>query len=59
MAAELAYMPDVETKLRLVRSRPPERALAVGDKAAVHRDAHRVDQYGFQLVAPKRPTMSR
>ena len=23
----------------------------------VHRDAHRVDQHGFKLIAPKRPTM--
>ena len=36
--------------------RPPERALAVGDEA-VHRDAHRVDQHGFKLVAPERRTM--
>src|SRR3954470_13476928 len=31
-------------------------ALAVGDEA-VHRDAHRVDQHGFKLVAPERRTM--
>src|SRR5664280_387678 len=43
-------------KLLLVRGRPPERALAVGDKA-VHRDAHRVDQHGFKLTAPERRTM--
>ena len=46
----------VETKLLLVRDRPPERALAVGDKA-VHRDAHRVDQPRFKLIAPARRTM--
>ena len=46
----------VETKLLLVRDRPPERALAVGDKA-VHRDAHRVDQHGFNEIAPERRTM--
>src|SRR5439155_19617272 len=51
VAAELAYLRDVETKLLLARDRPPERALAVGDKA-VHRDAHRVDQHGFKLGAP-------
>jgi len=34
----------------------PKRALAVGDKA-VHRDAHRVDQHGFKLVAPERRTI--
>ena len=56
MAAELACLRDVETKLLLVRGRPPERALAVGDKA-VHRDAHRVDQHGFKLIAPERRTM--
>jgi len=33
IAAELAYLRDVETKLLLIRDRPPERALAVGDKA--------------------------
>jgi hypothetical protein len=46
----------VETKLILVGGRPPERALAVGDEA-VHRDAHRVDQHGFKLVAPERRTI--
>jgi hypothetical protein len=46
----------VETKLLLLRDRPPERALAVGDKA-VHRDAHRVDQHRFTLIAPERRTM--
>jgi hypothetical protein len=30
--------------------------LAVGDEA-VHRDAHRVHQHGFKLVAPERRTM--
>src|SRR5439155_20007253 len=35
---------------------PTERARAVGDKA-VHRDAHRVDQHGFKLIAPERRTM--
>jgi hypothetical protein len=43
-------------KLLLARGRPPERALTVGDKA-VHRDAHRVDQHGFKLIAPQRRTM--
>jgi hypothetical protein len=47
MAAELACLRDVETKLLLVGGRPPERALAVGDEA-VHGDAHRVDQHGFR-----------
>jgi hypothetical protein len=46
----------VETKLLLTRDRPPERALPVGDKA-VYRDAHRVDQHGFKLIAPERRTM--
>src|SRR5919106_2107240 len=55
-AAELAYLRDVETKLLLAGGRPPERALAVGDKA-VHRDAHRVDQHRFKLAAPQRRTM--
>ena len=48
IAAELAYLRDVETKLLLARDRPRERALTVGDEA-VHRDAHRVDQHGFKL----------
>src|SRR5919109_1096232 len=39
IAAELADLREVETKLLLARGRPLERALAVGDKA-VHRDAH-------------------
>src|SRR3954452_8685649 len=43
-------------KLLLARSRPRERALAVGDEA-VHRDAHRVDQHRFKLVAPERRTI--
>jgi hypothetical protein len=46
----------VETKQLLARGRPRERALTVGDKA-VHRDAHRVDQHGFKLVAPQRRTI--
>ena len=46
----------METKLLLAGGRPPERALPVGDKA-IHRDAHRIDQHGFKLIAPKRPTM--
>jgi hypothetical protein len=46
----------VETKLLLARDRPPERVLTVGDKA-VHRDAHRVDQHGFKLIAPEQQTM--
>ena len=45
----------LETKLLRVRDRPPERRLAVGDKA-VHRDAHRVDEHGFKLIAPERRT---
>jgi hypothetical protein len=56
IAAKLAYLRDVETKQLLGGSRPPERALAVGDEA-VHRDAHRVDQHGFKLIAPERRTM--
>src|SRR5918997_7086583 len=36
ITAELAYQRDVETKQLLARGRPPERALAVGNKA-VHR----------------------
>jgi hypothetical protein len=55
-AAELACLRDVETKLLVVRGRPPERALAAGDKA-VHRDTHRVDQHGFTLIGPERRTM--
>jgi hypothetical protein len=50
-AAELACLRDVETKLLLVRVRPPDPALPVGDNA-VHRNAHRVDQHGFRLIAP-------
>src|SRR5215212_2256107 len=46
VAAELAYPREVETEQLLARDRPPERALAVGDKA-VHRDAHRVDEHGL------------
>jgi hypothetical protein len=46
----------VETKLLLARDRPPERPLAVVDKA-VHRDVHRVDQHGFKLIEPERRTM--
>jgi hypothetical protein len=33
IAAELTYLREVETKQLLARGRPPERALAVGDKA--------------------------
>src|SRR5215217_1896978 len=55
-AAKLAHLRQVETKQLLVRGPPLERALAVGDKA-VHRDAHRVDQHGFKLIAPERRTM--
>src|SRR4051812_2008129 len=44
IAAELAYLREVETKQLLAGGCPPERALAVGDEA-VHRDAHRVDQH--------------
>src|SRR5829696_6661076 len=44
--AELAYSREVKAKQLVARDRPPERALAVGDKA-VHRDAHRVDQHGL------------
>jgi hypothetical protein len=55
-AAELACLREVETKLLLIGIRPPERALAVRDKA-VHRDAHRIDQHGFQLIAPERQTI--
>ena len=51
IAAELAYLREVETKQLLARDRPPEPACPVGDKA-VHRDAHRVDQHGFKLIAP-------
>jgi hypothetical protein len=46
----------VEKKQLIDGSRPLERALAVGDEP-VHRDAHRVDQHGFKLVAPERRTM--
>src|SRR5918996_2073775 len=56
IASKLAYLRDVETKLLLARGRPPEPALTVGDKA-VHRNAHRVDQHGFKLIAPERRTM--
>ena len=56
MAAELPCLRDVETKLLLARGRPPGRAVAVGDKA-VHRDAHRVDQHGFKLIAAERRTL--
>jgi hypothetical protein len=45
----------VETKQLLDRGRPPEPAFAVRDEA-VHRDAHRVDQHGFELIAPERRT---
>jgi hypothetical protein len=57
IAAELAYQRGVETKQLLDRGRPLERALTVGDEA-VHRDAHRIDQHGFKLVAPQRRTMT-
>ena len=56
-AAEIARLRDVEPKLLLVRERPPERALAVGDKA-VHRDAHRVDQHGVKLITVRRRTLT-
>src|SRR5215216_4452246 len=56
IAAERACLRGVEAKQLLARGRPPERALAVGDKP-VHRNAHRVDQHGFKLVAPERRTM--
>src|SRR3954454_21068820 len=56
IAAELADLRKVETKLLVAGGRPPERALTVGDKA-VHRHAHRVDQHGFRLVAAERRTM--
>jgi len=46
----------VEAKLLLPGDAPAERALAVGDEA-VHRDAHRVDQHRFELIAPERRTM--
>src|SRR5215207_671130 len=45
-----------KTKQLLARGRPPECALAVGDEA-VHRNAHRVDQHDFKLVAPERRTI--
>jgi hypothetical protein len=32
IAAELAHLREVETKLLLTRDRPPERALPIGDK---------------------------
>src|ERR687898_3430810 len=56
IAAELAYLRDVETEQLLARDRPPKRALAVGDKA-VHRDAHRVDQHRSELIAAARHRM--
>jgi hypothetical protein len=56
IAAELADLRDVETKLLLARARPLERALPVGDKA-VYRDAHRINQHDFGPIAPERPTM--
>jgi hypothetical protein len=56
IAAKLADLREVEAKQLLARGRPLESALAVGDKA-VHRDAHRVDQHGFKLVAPERRTI--
>src|SRR5829696_114931 len=46
--AKLAYLREVKAEQLVARRRPPERAVAVGDKA-VHRDAHRVDQHGFRL----------
>src|SRR5215204_5970072 len=55
-APKLACLRDVETKQVLVGNRPGERALTVGDEA-VHRDAHRVDQHGFKLIAPERRMM--
>jgi hypothetical protein len=57
IAAEPAYLRNVETKPLLTRHRPPKRALPAGDKA-VHRDTHRIDQHGFKLIAPQRPTMT-
>jgi hypothetical protein len=46
----------MEAKQLLVRDGPPEPALAVGDEA-VHRNAHRVDQQGFEVGASERRTM--
>ena len=56
--AELAHPREVETEQLLARSRPPERAVAVGDEA-VHRGAHRVDQHGFRPSSRsvRRPAM--
>jgi hypothetical protein len=56
IAAELADLRDMETKLLLARADHPNAPLPVGDKA-IHRDAHRIDQHGFKLIAPKRRTM--
>jgi hypothetical protein len=47
-ASQLACLLDVKGKLLLVGNAPRERAPAVGDEA-VHRDAHRIDQHGFEL----------
>jgi hypothetical protein len=46
----------VEPKLLLGGGRPPKPPRTVSDEA-VHRDAHRVDQHGFELIAPEGRTM--
>src|ERR1700712_2291010 len=53
IAAEPAYLRGVKTKLLLVRNRPRKAARAVVDEA-VHRDAYRVDQHGFDPFATER-----
>src|SRR5437588_7064589 len=51
MAAKLAHPREMEAKQLVIRDRPPEAALAVGDEA-VHRNAHRVDQQGSRPYPP-------
>jgi len=55
-AAKLAHPREVEAKQLLAGGRPAELAGPVSDEA-VHRDAHRVDQHRFVLIAPERRTM--
>jgi hypothetical protein len=47
VAAELAYLLEVEAEQLVAGCRPGELAVTVGDEA-VHRDAHRIDQHGFR-----------
>jgi Tn3 transposase DDE domain-containing protein len=58
IAPDFPYLRDVEPKLLLAGGRPPKPARTVSDEA-VHRDAHRVDQHGFELIARGDGRLSR